>query len=76
MLRWVIDPGESEGPSDARVASERERDARERVLAELRQDIESRIRPVVSHLSEREIGELVTRMAWIKYKYDAREPAR
>lgn len=76
MLRWVVNHDDQESTPERRLRSEREREARERVLADLRQEIEARIRPVVSHLPEREIVELVQRMAWIKYKYDAREPAR
>ena len=76
MLRWVVERGDQDSMPERHSRSERERDARERVLAELREEIEARIRPVVSHFPEREITELVQRMAWIKYKYDAREPAR
>lgn len=43
--------------------------ARETVIAALKQEIERRIRPVVSHLPEPEICALIERMAFVQYKY-------
>jgi len=43
--------------------------ARETMIAALKQDIERRIRPVVSHLPESEICALIEKMAFVQYKY-------
>jgi hypothetical protein len=40
------------------------------VIAEICRRLEWRIRPVISHLSEAEIEQLLQRMTWLKYKFD------
>jgi hypothetical protein len=56
----------------------------QRLVAEICRRLEWRIRPVVSHLTEAEIQQLLQRMSWLQYKFDGvgaldtlpREPKR
>ena len=42
----------------------------QRLVAEICRRLEWRIRPVVSHLTEAEIQQLLQRMSWLQYKFD------
>ena len=60
---------------------ERDRDeaaqmTRQEVVALIRQNIEGRIRPVVSHLPEPEIAALLDRMAQLKFKWEGNAAIR
>jgi len=60
-----------DGPSP----SERHTD-RERVLAELRERIRSRLKPVIGHLPDGEVDALVERIASFKYRHEGKAALR
>lgn len=45
----------------------------ERILGEICRRLDWRIRPLVDHLPEEDIQRLLSRMAWIQYKYEGRD---
>ncbi len=49
---------------------------RERVLAELRERIRSRLNPVIRHLPQAEMDRLIDRIARFKYRHDGADALR
>jgi len=57
-------------PELAEIADPVERAEAERLVAELCDRLEWRIRPLVGHLPEEAIQALLGQMAWLKYKHE------